>query len=118
MSEIRPSPTSVRVSHSILVTALNVVIHSWSRDSKTQYGKQRERERCLPDAVGNNCPGTYCKGKFPSMEIHFLSEGSGLCVCFPYPELGVTSAPRKDHPPPPHPQLRLGPHMLAQRSSK
>lgn len=44
MSEIRPSPTSVRVSHSILVTALNVVIHSWKRDSKTQYGKERERD--------------------------------------------------------------------------
>lgn len=40
-----PSPathTWVRVSHWILVTVLNVVIHSWRRDSKTQYAKKKK----------------------------------------------------------------------------
>lgn len=35
----------MRVSHWILFTGLNVVIHSWRRDSKTQFGGEREEER-------------------------------------------------------------------------
>ena len=40
-----------------------------------------EEERSLPDAMGNRQPEPYRKGKFASVEIHFLYEGSGLCVC-------------------------------------
>lgn len=82
------------------VTALDVVIHSWRRDSKTQFGRGAGgEERSLPDAMGNRHPEPYCKGKFASVEIHFLYEGSGLCFCLPSPELSVVSAPRKGPPP-------------------
>lgn len=82
------------------VTALDVVTHSWRRDSKTQYGRGAGgEERSLPDAMGNRHPEPYRKGKFASVEIHFPYEGSGLCICLPSPEMSVVSAPRKGPPP-------------------
>lgn len=110
-------PPRVRVSHSILVTVLNVVIHSRRRDSKTQSGKGK---KSLHDATGDSRPEADGQGKLTSAEIRLLSERSGLWVCFPHPKPGgVTSVPGKDHPAPHPPTAQtLQPHMLAPPSSK
>lgn len=59
------------------VTALDVVTHSWRRDSKTQYGRWGAggEERSLPDAMGNRHPESYRKGKFASVEFIFFMKG-------------------------------------------
>lgn len=62
--------------------------------------KKKKISSSLPDAWDDNHhPEPHWKGKFRSMEIHFLSKEGGLCLCFPYPKWGVTSDPQEGRPP-------------------